>query len=199
MINTKNTSTDVRDDFKEAFDELTEDYDRLQGEVAEATADLAKRLRPTHGRLVAARQHLDSYNALRSEANDDVAEALEEVEEALGDFRIALKAARADVAAETAPQVASYRKAFNDQVGQWRGRIEYLALQSDLARMDLRDEIVGVHDDYVMTRRNIRGELLHAETVGTTAWEGIRDRARDELDILGVNYNALLDRVRSTQ
>ena len=190
------TTKQLVDDLKETLDDLNEGVAEFESELDSITENL---VRPARARIAAAQaQAVTSFEKYQAESGEEVGEALDDLDDALREFRNALAAATTDLAAESAPHLAGYRRAFDDQTAVWKGRFEHLALQADLARMDLRDDVLDLHDAYVDTRRTVRTEMIHAETAGRTRWENIRDRARDELDILGVNYNEVLDKIRRT-
>lgn len=194
--NNKPTTERPSDPVSMSFDELTAQYQQLEKRFVDAVGELRSSLAPTRERLRHARDRaVRSSQKLHEQDSKDVGSALDDFDTSMHDFRVALDAARHDLAVANADHLAGYRDAFLAQATNWKGRLERLSLQADLAHMDVRDDIVDLHDNYVQARRSGRSALYQAERTGSETWEAVRDRVQFEFDALGVAYSSLLSRI----
>lgn len=181
------------DDVKDAIEDIGEQFDEVERQLAETASSVTSHLRPARERVAVIRDRVRDAGESAAELSDEL---LDDVEDELDELRIELGRARSDLRAATAKHVDGYREALDEQLGNWKSRVESLALHADLARMEMRDEVLDLHERYVATKRAARRDVRHVEKAGAQTWESVRDRVRDELNILGVDYNRLLDKIK---
>lgn len=129
-------------------EELGERIEAFQARVKETAEETRARFRPLVDRLRANRQALGTgIERLRAVAGEVSSAVVADLERGRERLKSELASVRTELEIETAETKAAYRDGFHAQLDAWRGRIDELRLQADLAEMEARDELTSLLED----------------------------------------------------
>ncbi|MEW6470976.1 MAG: hypothetical protein AB1679_01780 [Actinomycetota bacterium] len=163
--------------------ELGERIQAFQNRVKETAGETRTRFRPVAERLRANWQAMRAtVERLRTVVGEVSSAVIADLEQGRDRLKSELASIRTELEIETAETKAAYRDALQAQLDTWRGRIDELRVQADLAEMEARDELTRLLDD---VERAYRAAQSHLDQAGDHTAETLETLRRGTRQILG--------------
>lgn len=167
---------------EQEMEELGQRIEAFQARVKETADETRARFRPLVERLrvnwQATRTAVDRLRTVAGEVSSAVVADLEHGRDRL---KSELASVRTKLEIETAETKAAYRDAFHTHLDTWRGRIDELRVQADLAEMEARDELNRLLDE---VERAYRAAQTHLDEAGDHTAETLDSLRRGTRQVL---------------